>query len=122
MNSNETNILNDEIHKRITSNKWNFEIANRVLNSRKKSRKRVAFVSYISSFSLAALAVIFYFMASENKKQETVYQKFITKQVEGTDHYIKNNKSLNSFTVYDLTEPDGNDMDYFVDEILRMRY
>jgi hypothetical protein len=120
-NLNFENKLNNEILRRINSNNWNLEIASRVISSRQKKRKRITYFSYISSFSLAAFAAVFYFLGTGNEKKENLYQKFITKQVEGTYHYIKNNKSLTSITVNDLAEPSGNEIDYFVDEVLSSR-
>ena len=79
-------IMNDEIKKRMESNAWNFKIASKVLEKRNKKRRFIIYSASVSSFALAALVMII-FMFGINSPQVPVpgqYNKFITKQLQGT--------------------------------------
>ncbi len=113
--------LDDEIQKRVKSNSWNFEIATRVIESKKRNRKRALYLTAVSSFSFAAIAVIFFIFGINSQPQKNIYEQFITKQVNGTYQLVvdKNDKLTSSGSATDLVFTD--EIDSIIDNTLSMR-
>ena len=116
--------LDNEINRRIASASWDFEIANKVLASRRKTKKRVIYFSSLSSFSFACLAILFFIFGISNKPpHDNIYQTFITKQVEGTYNLIiYNNKPQPSLLDNNIKDSIlVNEIDHMIDDTLSMR-
>jgi hypothetical protein len=111
--------LKYEIKKRMASSNWDREIAMRVIESKKKSKKRVMYISSLSSLSFAALAfLVFIFgISDKNPSRENIYNQFVTKEVEGTYNFIINNGSGQSAGEISYV----NNVDNLIDETLSMR-
>lgn len=115
--------LNNEIQKRRESNAWNFEIAARVIETKKKSKKRALYLTSVSSFSFAALAVLF-LMFGITQPQENIYEQFVTRQVKGTYELVtdKNYKMTSSENIESTTDLIfTGEIDSIIDNTLSMR-
>ena len=114
--------LDFEINKRMDSRNWDLDIASKVIQSKNRSRKKAIYISSISSFSFAALMIIFFiFGLTTTRLHENLYEQFITKQIEGTYTTVtgKDAKNLVAGNNSDLIFT--GEIDTIIDETLNMR-
>jgi len=113
--------LDSEIGKRLESTNWNLDMAHKVIGARKKSRKKVIYISSMSSFSFAALMIIFFVFGISTVPQENIYEQFITKQVQGTYSTITGEDTNNLVAGNNLDVVFTGEIDSVIDDTLSMR-
>jgi hypothetical protein len=121
-NKNYSNMMAEEIARRLESKTWNLQTADGVLR-RRKSHARFTLLTSLSTAAVAAAAIaVLFLFALKTETTAPNYNRFIAQQLMGTANYVQGKTQKIPQTVAPIHEVIlQNNIDSIIDETLAMR-
>jgi hypothetical protein len=121
-NKNYSDMMAEELARRLGSETWNLQMAARVLR-RRKSHVRFTLLTSLSTAAVAAAAIgVLFLFALKTETPVPDYNRFIAQQLMGTANYVQGKTRKAPQTVASIHEVIlQNNTDSIIDDAMAMR-